>query len=56
LKNLSALILAVPHKEYLNKNLSEFKNMLLPDGCLIDVKSVLDIKEATASGVNFWRL
>ena len=56
LKDLSALILAVPHKAYLEKNLSEFKEILLPEGCLIDVKSVFDPKEAKEAGINFWRL
>ncbi|NOX32590.1 MAG: nucleotide sugar dehydrogenase [Deltaproteobacteria bacterium] len=56
LRDLSALILAVPHKEYLEKNLMEFKEMLLPGGCLIDVKSVFDPKEIEELKINFWRL
>ena len=56
LKNLSALILAVPHKEYLDKTLSDFKDMLLPNGCLIDVKSIFEPKDAKKLGINFWRL
>jgi len=56
LKDLSALILAVPHKEYLDKNLSEFKDMLLSNGCLVDVKSVFDPEEAKELEINFWRL
>jgi len=56
LKDLSALILAVPHKAYLKKTISEFKSMLAPGGCLIDVKSVFDLEEVKESGVNFWRL
>jgi len=56
LKGLSALILAVPHHEYLEKNMSQFKEMLLPGGCLIDVKSVFDPKEAKKLEINFWRL
>jgi UDP-N-acetyl-D-galactosamine dehydrogenase len=56
LKDLSALILAVPHKAYLAKSLSELKEMLAPDGCLIDVKSIFDPREAKELGINFWRL
>nr|NJM02507.1 nucleotide sugar dehydrogenase [Desulfobacula sp.] len=56
LKGLSAIILAVPHKAYLEKSFSEFKRMLAPGGCLIDVKSVFNPEDAKASGVNFWRL
>lgn len=56
LKGLSALILAVPHKAYLQKNLSSYKDMLTPEGCLIDVKSVFNPNEAKDLGINFWRL
>ena len=56
LKDLSALILAVPHKEYLGYKLSDFQNMLLPNGCFIDVKSVFDPKQAKELGLNYWRL
>ncbi|WP_457551290.1 nucleotide sugar dehydrogenase [Desulfobacula sp.] len=56
LKDLSALILAVPHKAYLEKTLDQFKDMLVPGGCLIDVKSVFDPKQVKEMGINFWRL
>ncbi len=56
LKELSALIVAVPHKDYLGKPLADFKSMLLPDGCLIDVKSIFDVEEAEKLNFNFWRL
>ncbi len=56
LKDLSALILAVPHKAYLDKKLSDFKNMLVPGGCFIDVKSVFDPEDAKELGLNYWRL
>ena len=60
LKALDALIIAVPHKEYRSAPVSEFTGMLSSSGCLIDVKSMLDIDQATAvcndCGVSFWRL
>lgn len=56
LKNLSALILAVPHRAYLEKKLTEFKSMMIPGGCLIDVKSVFDPQQAQELEINFWRL
>ncbi len=56
LNGLSALILAVPHKAYLSMDLSTFKKMLKPEGCLIDVKSIFDPNEAKELGINFWRL
>ncbi len=56
LKDLSALILAVPHKEYLKNKLSDFKKMLLSNGCFIDVKSVFDPEQAKEIKLNYWRL
>jgi len=56
MKDLAALIFAVPHREYLAKPLQDFTNRLADGGCLIDVKSVLDVNEVRQSGVNFWRL
>jgi UDP-N-acetyl-D-galactosamine dehydrogenase len=56
LRNLGALIIAVPHKQYREKTLPEFTQTLEADGCLIDVKFMIDINEVKRSDVNFWRL
>lgn len=56
LKDLSALIIAVPHAQYLEKTLADLKTMLLPAGCIIDVKSVFDPEDAKELSLNFWRL
>ncbi|MFH2060891.1 MAG: nucleotide sugar dehydrogenase [Pseudomonadota bacterium] len=56
LKELSALIVAVPHARYLQLTMADLKQMLLPNGCLIDVKSIFDPQEAKELGINFWRL
>ncbi len=56
LKELSALIVAVPHREYLDHSMASLKSMLIEKGCLIDVKSIFDPKEAKELGINFWRL
>ena len=56
MQDLAALIIAVPHKEYLARPLQDFIGRLAAGGCLIDVKSVLDVNEVRQSGVNFWRL
>ncbi len=56
LRDLGALILAVPHREILARSVSELVATLSPQGCLIDVKSVLPREEVEAAGVNFWRL
>jgi UDP-N-acetyl-D-galactosamine dehydrogenase len=56
MRDLAALIFAVPHKEYLTRPVPDFTGRLTQGGCLIDVKSVLDVTEVRQSGVNFWRL
>jgi len=56
LNNLGAIILAVPHGAYREKNVEELVATLAKGGCLIDVKSLLDIDAVKKSGVPFWRL
>jgi UDP-N-acetyl-D-galactosamine dehydrogenase len=56
LKDLDALILAVPHARYLEQSLAGYKKMLDPDGCMIDVKSVFEPDQAEELNLPFWRL
>lgn len=56
LKDLGALILAVPHTYYKDQPVEAFTEKLSSKGCLIDVKSMLDINEVRKTGVRFWRL
>ena len=56
LADLGALIIAVPHRAYREKALQEFVAKLTPQGCLIDVKSILDPDEVKKTGTQFWRL
>ncbi len=56
LHDLDALIFAVPHKNLLNLKISELAAALAPGGCLLDIKSVLDLEEITRQQINFWRL
>lgn len=56
LKGLTALILAVPHQLYRRKEFAAFASRLDSGGCLVDVKSMLDMDEVNGSGVHFWRL
>lgn len=56
LKGLGAVILAVPHKEYKEIPVAELVKTLDRDSCLIDVKSILDVKAVAETGVAFWRL
>jgi UDP-N-acetyl-D-galactosamine dehydrogenase len=56
MKDLGAAILAVPHKAYRERTVRYFEEKLVSEGCLIDVKGMVDIREVKASGVKFWRL
>lgn len=55
-QNLGALILAVPHREYLENSIPEYAKRLTQGGCLIDVKSAFDVKELNGNGLRYWRL
>ncbi|WP_456381001.1 nucleotide sugar dehydrogenase [Thiolapillus sp.] len=52
---LGALIIAVPHQQFRDMDASEFTNMLSENGCLLDVKSMLD-KDKIPENTIFWRL
>jgi UDP-N-acetyl-D-galactosamine dehydrogenase len=51
-----ALVMAVSHKDYTARPLSELLGMLKPGGVFIDVKSVVDPAAVEAAGLQFWRL
>ena len=53
--DLGALIVAVPHKQFRDMDVSDFLGMLSEDGCLLDVKSTLDISKIPEDAT-FWRL
>jgi len=52
----AATILAVAHKEFLDRPISDFAAKTVPDGCLVDVKSRLDPDAVRAQGLRVWRL
>ena len=56
IKDLDALIIAVPHNQYKKNTVSEFVEKLKPRGWLVDVKSILDKQEVEQLKVNFWRI
>lgn len=56
LNELSGLILAVPHKAYHEMPVDTFTDRLKSNGCIVDVKSMLDKTAVEKSGVAFWRL
>ncbi len=51
-----AVILAVPHRDYLDRGTQGILTRLLPGGVIIDVKSVLDRDTVAAAGAVIWRL
>jgi UDP-N-acetyl-D-galactosamine dehydrogenase len=56
MKDLGALILAVAHRAYRQYPTAEYISRLAPNGCLIDVKSILDPEEVKKTDTPFWRL
>ncbi len=57
IKNLDALIIAVPHKQFRSLKLDQLKTMFSDsERVLIDVKGMLDRKEAARQGFTYWSL
>ncbi len=52
---LDALVLAVPHHQFLNGFAGELSARLKPGGIVIDVKSALD-REAISERFKYWAL
>ena len=51
-----ALVLAVAHREFLERPVAELAGKVVPGGCVVDVKSVLDRAALEARGLRVWRL
>src|SRR3954466_14304106 len=51
-----ALILAVSHRKYLELPQAMLKQKIVRNGCVIDVKSVLDAEALRREGLRVWRL
>jgi UDP-N-acetyl-D-galactosamine dehydrogenase len=56
LRPADALILAVPHASFMALPTAAYLGKILPNGCLIDIKSALDLEPFRLAGVNSWRL
>lgn len=56
LSNCQAVVLAVPHRQYLQKSVAEYGAMMVEGATLIDIKSVFDRSELEAANLNYWRL
>jgi len=51
-----AIIVAVSHREFTGRPLTDFQSKVTDKGCFIDVKSQLDPIALRAAGFNVWRL
>jgi UDP-N-acetyl-D-galactosamine dehydrogenase len=51
-----AIIVAVSHREFLDRPLSDFQEKISDKGCFIDVKSQFDQAALQKAGINVWRL
>ena len=56
LRGCQAVILAVPHAQYLQMSVAEYGEMMDEGATLIDLKSVLDRAELEAAKLKVWRL
>jgi UDP-N-acetyl-D-galactosamine dehydrogenase len=55
LQHLDGLVIAVPHRVFLDRPLARYLDAVLPKGVVVDVKSVLD-PAALPAGLNYWSL
>ena len=56
LPRADALILAVPHRSYLERGANDFAAKVAPGGCILDVKGALDLEALRRAGCTCWRL
>src|SRR3954451_3139169 len=56
LPSADSLILAVPHRRYLELPQEAYLRKVVREGCIIDVKSVLDASSLRKEGMRVWRL
>lgn len=56
LHNCQAVILAVPHAQYLAMDIEEFAAMMDAEATLVDLKSVLAREALDAAGLHYWRV
>jgi len=56
LPRADAIVVAVAHKEYLDRPLERLLEKVKPGGVVVDVKSKLDRAALSGNGISFWRL
>jgi UDP-N-acetyl-D-galactosamine dehydrogenase len=56
LRPADALVLAVAHNEVMKRPTADFVGKVVRGGCVIDVKSRLDVAAIRGAGLDIWRL
>ncbi len=56
LPRADALVVAVAHKEFLTRPVTDFYTKVIERGCFIDVKSRFDVPALQRAGLTVWRL
>lgn len=56
LPRAEAIVVAVAHKEFLSRSLSDYLAKVRQHGCFVDVKSQFDADALTDAGLHVWRL
>jgi UDP-N-acetyl-D-galactosamine dehydrogenase len=56
LPRADALVAAVAHQPFLQRETSAYRAKLTPHGCFIDVKSQFDLPALQSAGIGAWRL
>jgi UDP-N-acetyl-D-galactosamine dehydrogenase len=56
LPKAKAVVLAVAHKEFVDRPTQQISGLLKPGGVLIDVKCAADPQAYRAAGIDVWRL
>jgi UDP-N-acetyl-D-galactosamine dehydrogenase len=51
-----AIVLAVAHRDYVQRPMREYVAMLRRGGCFVDVKSRFNRRELELAGIRLWRL
>jgi len=56
LPRADALVVAVPHRQFLARPIADYLTKVVEQGCFIDVKSQFDIAALREAGLTVWRL
>ncbi len=51
-----AVVAAVAHKDFLRRDVDDYRKKLIPNGCFMDVKAQFDTKALRSAGLQVWRL